>query len=307
MQRPLRSWMFVPGNRQRFLDKALATAADASGVDAVFLDLEDGVPFPEKPAARALIPEALGRDPGRGPLRLVRVNAVGTDAYHEDLDSILVPGLDGVCAPKVERPAHVEELAAVLDGFEARAGLPQGTVRIVAAIESAVGLLGAPAVAAAHPRMLGLMFGAEDYALDLGLGTEREGEARELQHARSTLVVAAAAARILSIDGVFPNLDDEDGLLRDVVQARRLGFDAKSTFNPRQVALINRVFSPTADEVEYARKVTAAFEAAQARGDGSVAVGGQLVDRPIVLRAQRILDLVEAEARAGSATEEARR
>jgi citrate lyase subunit beta/citryl-CoA lyase len=298
--------MFVPGNRQRFVDKALATGADASGVDAVFLDLEDGVPFPEKPVARTLVPEALGRAPG-GPLRFVRVNAVGTDAYREDLDAILVPGLDGVCAPKVEAPAGVEELAAALDAFEARAGLPEGTVRIVAAIESAVGLLAAPAIAAAHPRMLGVMLGAEDYALDLGLGTEREGEARELQYARSTLVVAAAAARILAIDGVFPNLDDEEGLRRDIVQARRLGFAAKSTFNPRQVALINRVFSPTADEVEYARSVTAAFEAAQARGDGSVAVGGQLVDRPIVLRAQRILDLVEAETSVGSASEEARR
>ena len=105
------------------------------------------------------------------------------------------------------------------------------------------------------------------------------------------VVNAAAAARVLSIDGVFPNLDDPEGLERDVVQSRRLGFDAKSTFNPRQVELINRVFSPTPDELEYARKVVDAFEEAQARGEGSVAVGGQLVDRPIVLRAQRLLEL----------------
>ena len=104
-------------------------------------------------------------------------------------------------------------------------------------------------------------------------------------------MVAAAAARILSIDGVFPNLDDPEGLERDVVQSRRLGFDAKSTFNPRQVELINRVFSPAPDEVEYAHKVVDAFREAQARGDGSVAVGGQLVDLPIVRRAQRILEV----------------
>ena len=139
--------------------------------------------------------------------------------------------------------------------------------------------------------MLGLMFGAEDYALDLGLAAQREGEARELIHARSSIVVAAAAARILSIDGVFPNLDDDEGLERDIVQSRRLGFSAKSTFNPRQVTLINKIFSPAPDELDYARKVVDAFKEAQARGDGSVAVGGQLVDLPIVLRAQRLLEL----------------
>lgn len=306
MQRPLRSWMFVPGNRQRFLDKALATGVDASGVDAVFLDLEDGVPFAEKPAARELIPEALRR-PAGGPMRLVRLNAIGTDAYQADLDAVLVPGIDGVCAPKVEHPDSIRDLAKILAAFEARERLADGTVRVVAAIESAVGLLAAPAIAAAHPRMLGVMFGAEDFALDLGFGTEREGEARELQYARSTLVVAAAAATIISIDGVFPNLEDEEGLIRDVTQARRLGFTAKSTFNPRQVGLINRVFSPSPDEVAYARKVIEAFEAAQSRGDGSVAVGGQLVDRPIVLRAQRILELERHVAPDGSRESEDRR
>ncbi|MBA2643121.1 MAG: citrate lyase subunit beta, partial [Actinobacteria bacterium] len=174
---------------------------------------------------------------------------------------------------------------------EAKAGIAEGKLRIVAAIESAAALLAAPAIAAAHPRMLALMFGAEDYALDLGLGAQREGEARDLLYARSAIVVAAAAARILSIDGVFPNLDDLEGLERDILQSRRLGFDAKSTFNPRQVELINRIFSPTPDELDYARKVVDAFDEARARGDGSVAVGGQLVDLPIVLRAQRILEL----------------
>jgi citrate lyase subunit beta/citryl-CoA lyase len=284
--------MFVPGNRQRFLDKALATGEDASGVDAVFLDLEDGVPFAEKAAARELVAEALAR-PAGGPMRLVRLNAVGTPDGDADLEQVLAPGLEGVCAPKVDHPNQVRRLADALDGFEARASIEAGTVRIVAAVESATGLLAAPAIAAAHPRVLGLMFGAEDFALDLGLGTERQGEARELVYARSALVVAAAAAHVASIDGVYPNLDDEDGLRHDALQARRLGFTAKSTFNPRQVALLNEVFSPSPDEVAYARKVRDAFDEAQARGDGSVAVGGQLVDRPIVLRAQRILELVE--------------
>jgi len=282
MVRQLRSWMFVPGNRQRFLEKIYELETPP---DAVFLDLEDGVIPEEKPVARTLVAEVLRRaEPG--PLRAVRVNAGETDWFREDLEAIAVPGLEAICISKAESAEHVLTAARALDRFD-----PEGTVGIVAAIESASSLLQAPAIAAAHPRVLGLMFGAEDYALDLGLGAKREGEAGDLLYPRSAIVVAATAARVLSIDGVFPDLDDPDGLLRDIVQGRRLGFSAKSTFNPRQIELINERFSPSEDELAYAREVADAFDAAVERGDASVAVGGQLVDRPIVLRAQRLLEL----------------
>jgi citrate lyase subunit beta/citryl-CoA lyase len=287
VERPLRSWMFVPGNSQKFLDKALGGTV---GVDAVFLDLEDGVPFPLKAEARHLVAAAAMAAP-EGPLRFVRINAVTTHEFLLDVDEALTTAIDGVCVPKVETPDEVTTVASMLSKAEDGLGVTEGSIRIVAAIESAAGLLAAPAIAAAHPRVLGLMFGAEDYALDVGLGTQREGEARDLLYARSAIVVAAAASKVLSIDGVFPNLDDDEGLERDILQSRRLGFDAKSTFNPRQVARINEVFSPTPDEIDYARMVVDAFHEAQARGDGSVAVGGQLVDLPIVRRAQRILEL----------------
>lgn len=284
MERPLRSWMFVPGNRQRFLDKVYELE---SPPDAVFFDLEDGVVPEEKPAARELVAEVLRRC-APGPLRTVRVNAVGTDWFREDMEAILVPGLEGICVSKVESARDVQTAAAALERFD-----PGGAVRIVAAIESAASLLRAPEIAAAHPRVLAIMFGAEDYALDLGLGTKREAEASELIYARSALVVAAAAARVVSVDGVFPDLEDPEGLLADILQARRLGFGGKSTFNPRQIDLINEQFSPTLDELEYARRVADAFNEATSRGDASVAVGGQLVDRPIVLRAQRLLELAD--------------
>jgi citrate lyase subunit beta/citryl-CoA lyase len=276
--------MFVPGNRQRFLDKIYELETPP---DAVFFDLEDGVVPGEKPAARELVAETLRRAVP-GPLRTVRVNAVGTEWFRKDLEAILVPGLEGVCLPKVESADAVRTAAGALDRFD-----PDGRVCVVAAIESAVGLLKAPEIASAHPRVLALMLGAEDFALDLGLGAKREGEAAELLYARSALVVAAAAGRVISIDGVFPDLEDAEGLAADVLQARRLGFGAKSTFNPRQIGVINERFSPTADELAYARRVASAFEEAVARGDASVAVGGQLVDRPIVLRAQRLLELAD--------------
>jgi citrate lyase subunit beta/citryl-CoA lyase len=178
-------------------------------------------------------------------------------------------------------------------------------VRIIAAIESAAGLLHAPAIAAAHDRILAIMFGAEDYALDVGLSTKREAESAELVYARSAIVVAATAARVISIDGVFPDLDDPAGLLADIIRARRLGFRAKSTFNPRQVDLINEHFSPTEDELEYARRVVTAFEGALQRGDASVAVGGQLVDLPIVRRAEALLALADRLAKEREAAAQA--
>ena len=290
MSKLQRSFMFVPGHTARFVDKAAGVPADG-----VFLDLEDGVPVPEKPAARRLVAEVLGRD-GFGPARFVRLNSISSPWFADDLEAVVVPGLEGVCLPKVESATEVVHLAGRLDELEQKRSMGKGAVRVVAAIESARGLLCAPAIAASHPRMEALMFGAEDFALDLGLGTHRVGESRELLYARSSLVVAAASARIASIDGVFPDLDDPEGLAADILQARRLGFSAKSTFNPRQLDDINRAFSPSPDEVDYASKVVAAFSDAQSRGEGSVAVGGQLVDLPIVMRAKRLLEASEAVA-----------
>ncbi len=285
--RPTRSWMFVPGNKERFLAKAAG-----SDVDCVFLDLEDGVLPESKDEARAMVAKALRTE--YRPQRYVRLNAASTRWHLDDLAAVVPSAPDGVCLPKCDDPADVVALAARLELIERDASIEPGATRIVAAIESPVAVLNAAAIAKAHPRVVALMLGAEDLALDLGLGTARVAEAAELVFARSMLVYAAAAARVVSIDGVFPNLDDPEGMERDTLQARRLGFGAKSTFNPRQVEVINEIFSPRPDEIAYARKVAAAFRDAEIRGDASVAVGGQLVDRPIVLRAHRLLELVDA-------------
>jgi citrate lyase subunit beta/citryl-CoA lyase len=281
---PLRSWMFVPCNRQRFLEKIYEPGPQPDGV---FLDLEDGVVPEAKQSARENAAAVL-REARPGPFRAVRVNAVGSDWFEQDLDAVVGHGLEGLCIPKVESADDLRPVLELLDRLD-----PRGSVRIIAAIESAAGLLHAPAIASAHNRILAIMFGAEDYALDVGLSTRREAESAELVYARSAIVVAATAARVISIDGVFPDLDDPAGLLADIVRARRLGFRAKSTFNPRQVDLINEHFSPTEDELAYARRVVTAFEEALQRGDASVAVGGQLVDLPIVRRAEALLALAD--------------
>lgn len=282
-----RSWMFVPGHRQRMIDKALGLDADA-----LMLDIEDGVAPAEKDRARRLIGEALARErQPREPLRFVRINAIGHRRMEDDLAAVLRPGLDGLVLPKVESAAEVAAVESRVAAHEAACG---ARLRLLVAIESPRGLLAAPAIASCSDRVAGLMFGAEDFGRELGLPASRKGEAQELLYARSALVVAAASARVQAVDGVWVDLQDPQGLERFALQSRRLGFTGMSSIHPSQVAPINAAFRPGAEEIDYARKVIAAYEEAAARGDGSVAFGGQLIDRPIIERARRTLDLAGA-------------
>jgi citrate lyase subunit beta/citryl-CoA lyase len=278
--------MFVPGNSEKMTTKALGL----DNLDVAMFDLEDGTPFAHKAAARDQVRTILGASAG-GPIRFVRINAVGSEYMEADLRAILVPGLQGLVLPKLETPDEVRLVERYLEEHERQAGLAPGSVEFIATIESARGLLAAPAIAAASGRVAALMFGAEDFSLDIGLPPNREAEARELIYARSAIVVAAASAHVQSIDGVYPDIRDSEGMERDAVQARRLGFSAKSTFHPGQIDIINQVFSPTDEDVAYAERVVAAFEEAEAAGQGAVALGGQLIDRPIVERARRVLRL----------------
>jgi len=280
-----RSWMFVPGHRQKMIDKALGLAQ----VDALMLDIEDGVPQQEKETARQQIGASLVKEraPGTPPARFVRVSAVGYEHITVDLAHIVQPGLDGLVLPKVETPQQIQLVDAVLRDRERQMGLALGKIALLIAIESPRGLLNAYSIATASPRVIGLLFGAEDLGKELGLPFRREAEASELLFQRSTLVVAAAAANIQAVDGVWPDLSDAEGLKRYALQSRRLGFSGMSLIHPGQIETINQIFGPTADEVAYCQKVIEAFDAALARGDGSIAFGGQLIDLPIVERAKR--------------------
>ena len=284
-----RSWMFVPGHRQKMIDKALGL-----GADVIMLDIEDGVAPNEKDTARKLIGEALGRERSPGtPERFVRVNAIGHARMDADLEAVLRPGLSGLVLPKVETVEEVLTVASIVIEREPRLNIARGSVRLLIAIESPRGLLNAPAIAACSPRVIGLMFGAEDYGREMGLPTRREGEAQELLYARSAMAVAAASAHVQAVDGVWVDLKDMDGLGGFARQSRRLGFSGMSLIHPSQIDPINSVFSPTPEEIEYARQVVQAFEEANARGDGSISFGGQLIDRPIVERARRTLEMAK--------------
>ena len=292
----LRSWMFVPGNKQRMIEKSLGVA-----VDAVMMDIEDGVAPAEKDTARKQIAACLDQvaaqlksgKPLRTPARFVRINAVGHERSRDDLAIVVRPGLEGLVVPKVETSEQVKSVSQTLDQRELELGLTQGTVRILAALESPKGLFNAYAIATASPRVIGLLFGAEDFSRELSLPLRREGEARDLIYARSALVTAAACAHVQAVDGVWPDLQDTEGLKVFALQSRRLGFSGISIIHPAQVEIANAAFTPAADEVDYAQRVLKAFDEARARGEGAVAFGGQLLDLPIVDRARQTLELAE--------------
>jgi citrate lyase subunit beta/citryl-CoA lyase len=293
----MRSWMFVPGHSEKMIEKSLSTAADV-----VMFDLEDGVVPVMKAPARPIVAAGLGRPgPRNGPLRYVRVNGCDTPEHLDDLAAVVMPGLAGLTVPKVETPAEVATLSARLDVLEKQRAMKPGTVRLMLAIETARGLLAAPALAAASPRVGGLMFGAEDFSRDIGLPAVRTGVARDFVHARSAIVVAATAAGGAAVDGVWPDLKDEEGLARDSAMARALGFLGKSLVHPGQIGAVNAAFSPSEEEIAYAKALSADFERAIAAGHGSINFRGKLVDRPIYERARATLRLAERIATATAA------
>ena len=286
----IRSWMFVPGHRQRMIDKALGLNADA-----IMLDIEDGVAPNEKDAARKNIAESLSRERAPGsPGRYVRINAIGHARMDADLEAVVRPGLEGLVCPKVDTVDEVRKVDAILNDKEPKNKIAKGSVKLLIAIESPTGLLNAAAIAAASPRVVGLLFGAEDFGREIGLPAVREAEARDLLYARSAIVIAAAAAHVQPIDGVWVDLNDVQGLYTFAKQSRRLGFSGMSCIHPSQIDPINSTFSPTPEEIDYCQKVLQAFEEANARGDGSIAFGGQLIDRPIVERARRSIDMAKS-------------
>ena len=283
----LRSLIFSPGQRQKMVDKAPDLAADG-----VIFDLEDGVPPQEKAAARQIVAAALSRPSAADePARLVRVNARASGFYEDDLAAILRPGLDAVLLPKVEGPDEVLNLESALSAGELSAGIIAGTIRVVVALESALGVHRGVDILSASERVVAVMFGAEDFALDLGLPVARVGHGHELLHARSAVVAAAVIGRVAALDQVWLDYRDLDGLRSDAVAGRQLGFAGKCLIHPSQIDIVNEVFSPSAEDVELAERVVAAFNEAFAAGIGAVMLGGQLVELPIVERAQRTLRL----------------
>ena len=280
-----RSWMFVPGHITKMVRKA-----GTLPTDAIMLDIEDAVLPAFKPEARKVIADEVPNMPRGEQVRYVRVNAITLKDFTEDIAAIAHLDITGIVLPKVESADEVLAAVSVIEKAE-KGNRKAAPLRIMVAIETARGIIAAPAIAGASRRISALMLGAEDLGRDIGLPAQRVGEAHELLYARSALVMAASASRLQSVDQVWPNLDDGDGLIKDTLQARRLGFTGKAIIHPSQIAPTNNCFMPTAADVEFAKAVIEAFREAEGRGLGAVAFGGQLLDKPIVDRARAVLEL----------------
>jgi citrate lyase subunit beta/citryl-CoA lyase len=265
----VRSLLFAPGSDERKLVGSLG-----AGADAVIWDLEDGVLPHEKAASRRRVAELLADDAPPGVLRLARINAHGTEEQAADLEALAGLSLDGIVLPKATS-------AAV-------AALDLGATPLLALVESAVGLRDAVGMAESG-RVAGLLFGGLDLAAELRL--EPLPDAQELLSYRARVVLASALSRLAGpFDSPFVHVRDIDGLRDDCRRARALGFRGKTCIHPAQVPVVHEAFAPTTAELAWAQNVVDTFDAAGPDGTGVVLVDGQMVDRPVVDRARRLLD-----------------
>ena len=281
----LRSLLFLPGNTPKMLEKGPFLEADA-----LILDLEDAVSPREKDAARVLVRNALRTVDFRSKDIIVRINAPGLDsAWQEDIREIVLPGLTMIMIPKAEDGEMIRQAAEKIGATEKKRGIPTGSIRLIPLIETCRGIEHSYEIATASRRIYGLFLGAEDLTADMRCKRTREGS--EILFARMALLNAARAAGVEAFDTPFTDVNDLDGLLADAQRARAYGYSGKASISPRHLEIINQVFSPSAEEIQYAREVVEAIEAAEKSSKGVVAVRGKMVDKPVVLRARQTLDL----------------
>ena len=296
---PIRSIIFVPGNRANMLERARAFDADI-----IMVDLEDSVPPGEKIAARELARQWIPILHSAGRRVMARVNSLDTGLTRAELAAVVSPALYGVSIGKVESTREVRTLDGLLSALEPPAGLNAGALRIIPWIETARAVWDARDIARASPRVAAIAFGAEDFTNDLGI--ERSDAGDEVAAPRAWVPIAARAAAVAALDSPFVRFRDPAALRDDARRARQMGYTGKFAIHPAQLEIINETFSPSAAEIEYARRVGAAWDAAEAAGRGSLALDGRMVDVPVVKRAQNLLALAETIAQSRNRPPEAR-
>ena len=281
-----RSMLFLPGANAAMLSTAFVYKADS-----IMFDLEDAVSLREKDAARLLVYHAL-QNPAYADIEtVVRINPLNTPFGLLDLEAVVRAGVDIVRLPKTDTPDDVRELETHVERIERECGREVGSTKLMAAIESASGVINALAIATASKRMVGIALAGFDYVMDMQ--TER-GDGTELFYARCAVLHAARMAGIDAFDVVYSDVNNEEGFLKEVDLIRRLGFNGKSLINPRQIELLHNAYAPTDEDVDYARRVIAAAEAAERDGLGVIALNGKMIDAPIVNQAQRTLQRAQA-------------
>lgn len=281
-----RSMLFLPGNNPNMLINSCYL-----GADAVIFDLEDAVSPSEKDAARILVRNTL-RYTDKGMCEfIVRINSADTEYWMKDIDSILPEKPSLILLPKVSNPSDVHIVADYMSKIEKEYGFENDAVGLMPLIETALGVENSFLIATCNKRVKALFLGAEDLTADLQCKRTKEG--REIEYARTRLVVAARAAGIDVYDTPFTDVNDDDGAEYDANLAKALGFSGKASISPRHVEVINRVFSPSVEEIDYAYEVIDAIKTAKSLGKGAISLHGKMIDAPIVARAKRTIDMAE--------------
>ena len=276
-----RTRLYAPGNNPRLL-----VGIELHGADCVLLDLEDSVPVAEKFAARILVKHIM--ESVDFPEVWVRINPLSTYG-REDLAEVMLAVPHGICLPKAESAADIADLSAELARLEEELEIDPGSTFIMPIIETGKGVLHAEEIASADRRVVIISFGAEDYTRDVGARRTQDA----LLYARSRIVAACASAGIQASDTVYADVDDEEGLIAETRHIRDLGFVGKGAINPRQIEPIHDVFRPSDEEIEIARKIIAVAQEAEEKGIGAVAIGGKMIDKPVLERAKRTIALAE--------------
>lgn len=282
-----RTMMFVPGNNPGMIKDAYIYKCDS-----IMFDLEDSVSIAEKDSARALVYYGLQTIHYEPKETVVRVNDPRSAIGLADLEAMVRAQVDVIRLPKTEIADDVVFCDQEITRIEKECGIPVGQTRMMAAIESAEGVLNAREIAHASKRLIGIALGAEDYVTDLK--TQRTTTGVELMFARSMILHAARSAHLAALDTVYSDVNNEEGLIREATLIKQLGFDGKSVINPRQIDPIIRIFTPTAKEIQKAKAIMEAIQEAHKKGSGVIALNGKMIDKPVVMRAERTIALAKA-------------
>ncbi len=287
MKQLRRTMLYVPGN-----NPGMIRDAHIYGSDCIMFDLEDSVSIREKDAARFLVFNALcSLDYGNKEL-VVRVNSLDSRLGIDDLEAIVRTRKAIIRLPKTESAQDILDCEKEIGRIEGEIGVEIGSTKMMAAIETAQGVLNAQEIAKSSKRLIGIAIGAEDYVTDLK--TSRSPEGIELLFGRSMVLLAARAAKIDAIDTVYSDINNEDGFRQEVRLIKQLGFDGKSVINPKQIAPVHEIFTPTEKEIKKSLAIVTAIEQAQQRGSGVIALNGKMIDKPVAERAMHLLDLARA-------------
>ena len=282
-----RSMLFVPGSNAAMISNTFIYKPDS-----IMFDLEDSVALAEKDTARMLVAHALQHPLYRELETVVRVNPLASEFGLLDLNAVVRAGTDIVRLPKTDSAQDIIDMDVAITEIEKACGRAVGSTQLLAAIESAQGILAVNDIAKASPRLMGIALGAEDYVRNMK--TERSPEGIELLFARSSILHAARANGLMAFDTVYSDARNEEGFLREASLIKQLGFDGKSLINPNQIVLIHNLFAPTQKEVDHAERVIAAAEEAERNGSGVVSLNGKMVDSPIIERAKLVLQRAAA-------------